>query len=121
MTHLNREEVEDSLKAVLLDNGNMDYNLGALSALYHLVDTAQEGAEDLQQELVTAMVYQQTMKYTKQTTDLSNLTNFIARKVGIPQDKLEKAGKTVQDYIVAEQTARKEAANETQQHDGEQD
>lgn len=114
--YIEREQVEDVLEKIL-HQSNTDYNLGILSALYYLVDTESEDAEETHQELVTAMVYQQTMKYNRFAGELSGMTNAVAQQLGIPRDKLEVASKNVQEYIVAEHKARQEAANETQPND----
>lgn len=113
---LTREQIEQTLQDSLID-GNTDYNLGVLAALYYNVDTDQGDAEQTKGELVTAMVYQQTMKFTRDSTALGRMTQTIAGAVGISKEELQVAQKEVQEYVVAEQRARQEAANETQPND----
>lgn len=110
---LNREEVQEALGKISHSN-NTDYNVGALAALMAAADPSDA---ELQEELLSALVYQQTIKYDTQSNSIAALTQGVAGALGISRERVEAAGKQVYQMIVEQQ----EAANETQQNDSHKD
>lgn len=110
---LDREEVQEILGKVS-HSTNTDYNVGALAVMLAASDP--DDAE-LQEELLTALVYQQTIKYDMQSNGIAALTQGIAGALGISKQQVEVAGKKVYQMIVDQQ----EAANETQSNDSDKD
>lgn len=106
---LDREQVQEILGKVS-HSTNTDYNVGALAAMLAASDPSDA---ELQEELLTALVYQQTVKYDTQSNAIAALTQGIAGALGISRERVEAAGKQVYQMIVEQQ----EAANETQSDD----